>query len=92
MIPNFVNLLLCFAFGWSAMCRLAMMHHAVNTRTALLYLALFVGSVLSGLQYFFVGTLATWWDVAASAFVCVLLLVTVPQWRYGPPNRVCCAS
>lgn len=88
MIPNFINLCLCFALGWSAMCRLAMMHERVTRRTAWLYVALFVVSAVSGLQFFLLGTLATWSEVALSGIACAVLLVSVPRWRAGPPR--CC--
>jgi hypothetical protein len=87
MIANFLNLCLCFAMGYSAMCRLGAMTDRVTLRAAWLYVALFAASVLSGLQFFLVGTLANWADVAAAAFVCVLLAVSLPQWRSGPPRH-----
>jgi hypothetical protein len=86
---NFVNLVLCFAYGLSAMCRLARMHDRVVLRVALVYLALFVGSVVSGLQFFFFGTFAGWPDVAASAVLCGLLWMTMHEWREGPPPSSC---
>lgn len=85
MIPNFLNLCLCVAFGWSAMCRLGMMTHCVKLRAAWLYVALFVASVLSGLQFFLFGTFATWGEVMTSGCVCALLAASVPTWRNGPP-------
>lgn len=89
MIPNFVNLVLCFAVGVSAMCRLAKMHDGVMNRVALLYVVLFAGSVVSGLRFYLFGTLADWPDVALAAFVAVLLWVTVRDWRKGPPCTAC---
>lgn len=86
---NFVNLGLCFGYGLSAMCRLAMMHERVALRVAGLYLGLFVGSAASGLQWFFFGTLAGWPDVAASATICVMLRMTMREWRNGPPSTSC---
>jgi hypothetical protein len=86
---NFVNLVLCFAYGLSAMCRLARMHNRVALRVALVYLALFVGSVVSGLQFFFFGTLAGWPDVVGSAVVCAALWLTMHEWREGPPAASC---
>lgn len=86
---NFVNLVLCFGYGLSAMCRLARMHNRVVTRVALVYLALFVGSVVSGLQFFFFGRFAGWPDVVASAVLCTLLWLTMSNWRNGPPLASC---
>jgi hypothetical protein len=83
-VLNFVNLVLCFAWGWSAMCRLSLMQEGVPLRVALLYLALFVGSVFSGLQFYIFGTLAGWPDVFASVMICALLGVSVSSWRHAP--------
>lgn len=85
---NFVNLGLCFGWGWSAMCRLNAIHDGVMLRVQFLYLFLFVASVFSGLQFFFFGTLAGWADILASLGILGMLWVTVPQWRTGPPAAV----
>lgn len=87
MIANFVNLLLCFGIGWSAMCRLGAMHRRVKLHVELWYLALFVLSVVSGLRFFFFGHFAGWADVAIASVLCLLLAVTVGHWRTGPPPR-----
>ncbi len=86
---NFVNLVLCFLWGWSAMCRLSLMHDGVRLRVAVLYLGLFVASAFSGLQFYIFGTLAGWPDVLASLAVCGLLGVSVAAWRHGPPPTAC---
>jgi hypothetical protein len=86
---TFVNLGLCFAWGLSAMCRLAKMHGRTRLRVELFYLALFVASVFSGLQYWLFGTFAGWPDVAASVAICGLLWLTMPHWRHGPPPASC---
>lgn len=86
---NFVNLALCFGYGLSAMCRLAKMHDRVFTRVALVYAALFVGSVFSGLQFFIFGTFGGWPDVVASLVICVLLWANMHEWRDGPPISSC---
>lgn len=89
MIPNLVNLILCAAWGWSAMCRLHAMHPRVKLSVQLLYVGLFVLSVPCGLQFFFFGTLAGWPEVIASALLCLVLWRSMPHWRGGPPSTAC---
>lgn len=91
LLLNFVNLIMCFGYGLSAMCRLAKMHNRVTHRAAALYVVLFAGSAFSGLQWFIFGTLAGWPDVAASLVICALLWATMHDWREGPPAGSCVA-
>lgn len=86
---TFVNMALCFCWGWSAMCRLAKMHGRTRLRVELFYLALFVASVFSGLQFYIFGTFAGWPDVVASVAICGLLWATMHDWRMGPPAASC---
>lgn len=87
LLLSFVNIILCGAIGWSAMCRLALMDRHTPLRVAFLYLGLFVGSVFSGLQWWIFGTMADWPDVVASVCILGLLLARVGAWRTDNPCR-----
>ncbi len=88
LILTFINMALCFAWGWSAMCRLGMIHKHVLLRIQLLYLFIFVASFFCGLQFYIFGTYAGWADVIASTVILCLLAASFARWRHGPPCDV----
>lgn len=89
LFPNLLNLLLCIAWGWSALCRLAAMGSNVRLHAVVLYVAVFALSVVCGLQFFFFGTLAGWVDVAASVAILAVMAASWRSWRYGVPRELC---
>lgn len=85
LILNLVNLILCVAWGWSAMCRLSLIHKHVMVRYQVLYLGAFVSAWVCGLQFYIFGTYAGWPDVIASCVILALMLVDLRSWKDGPP-------
>jgi hypothetical protein len=83
---NFANLVLSFAFGWAAVCRLHVMTGRVRIRYAVVYVCMFALSVLDGLQFFFFGRFAGVPELALTATLCALLWCDLPAWRNGPPS------
>jgi hypothetical protein len=88
LVLNFVNLVLCFMWGWSAMSRLAMMHGEVIYRIQALYLFIFVSSFFCGAQFFIFGTYAGLPDVMGSSVILSLMWAGGLRWKDGPPDDV----
>lgn len=83
----FLNLALCSALGWSAICRLNKTHKAVVARVRIAYIALMLAATGSGLQFWLWGSVPDWDAIGFATALLVMMALSVKNWRRGVPQE-----